>query len=100
MSRSPVAANEAEPLLSAETPFASSSRLSYNSTDNRQPRDMATAAEHGVDGEKLNNGDQHSPTRSSAMIDESEEEGSSLYEKKCVLINRELDAMGMGRYQW
>ncbi|ORX38559.1 major facilitator superfamily domain-containing protein [Kockovaella imperatae] len=24
----------------------------------------------------------------------------SLYEKKSVLINRELDAMGMGRYQW
>lgn len=24
----------------------------------------------------------------------------SLYDKKCVLINREIDAMGMGRYQW
>lgn len=27
-------------------------------------------------------------------------EGLSLYEKKCVLVNREIDAMGMGRYQW
>lgn len=27
-------------------------------------------------------------------------EGLSLYDKKCVLINREIDAMGMGRYQW
>lgn len=27
-------------------------------------------------------------------------EGLSLYEKKCVLIERELDAMGMGKYQW
>jgi hypothetical protein len=27
-------------------------------------------------------------------------EGLSLYDKKCVLINREVDAMGMGRYQW
>ncbi|KAI0205497.1 membrane transporter [Astrocystis sublimbata] len=24
----------------------------------------------------------------------------TLYEKKCLLINREIDAMGMGRYQW
>ncbi|KAF2083523.1 MFS general substrate transporter [Saccharata proteae CBS 121410] len=24
----------------------------------------------------------------------------SLYEKKCMLINREIDAMGMGKYQW
>lgn len=27
-------------------------------------------------------------------------DGMSLYDKKCVLVNRELDAMGMGRYQW
>lgn len=24
----------------------------------------------------------------------------SLYEKKCILINREIDSHGMGRYQW
>ena len=24
----------------------------------------------------------------------------SLYEKKCFLINREINAMGMGKYQW
>lgn len=24
----------------------------------------------------------------------------SLYEKKCTLINREIDSHGMGRYQW
>lgn len=24
----------------------------------------------------------------------------TLYEKKCVLINREIDAIGMGYYQW
>jgi len=29
-----------------------------------------------------------------------EMEGLTLYEKKCVLINREMDANGMGRYQW
>ena len=27
-------------------------------------------------------------------------EGLTLYEKKCVLINREIDANGMGKYQW
>nr|POE65971.1 putative mfs-type transporter pb1e7.08c [Quercus suber] len=27
-------------------------------------------------------------------------EGLTLYEKKCVLINREIDSNGMGRYQW
>ncbi|KZF26345.1 MFS general substrate transporter [Xylona heveae TC161] len=29
-----------------------------------------------------------------------EMEGLTLFERKCVLVNRELDAMGMGRYQW
>lgn len=27
-------------------------------------------------------------------------EGLTLFEKKCVLINREVNDMGMGRYQW
>ncbi|KAF6809377.1 membrane transporter [Colletotrichum sojae] len=27
-------------------------------------------------------------------------EGLTVYEKKCVLINREIDAQGMGKYQW
>ncbi len=27
-------------------------------------------------------------------------DGLTLYEKKCVLINREVDSMGMGKYQW
>lgn len=26
--------------------------------------------------------------------------GMTLFEKKCMLINREIDDMGMGRYQW
>jgi len=29
-----------------------------------------------------------------------EMEGLTVYEKKCVLINREIDSNGMGRYQW
>lgn len=27
-------------------------------------------------------------------------DGLTLYEKKCVLINREIEAQGMGKYQW
>ncbi|KAH8172437.1 major facilitator superfamily protein [Sarocladium implicatum] len=33
-------------------------------------------------------------------LDLSQLEGLTLYEKKCVLVNREIDAQGMGRYQW
>ena len=34
------------------------------------------------------------------MSDASEMEGLSLYEKKAMLVNRELDSHGMGKYQW
>ena len=27
-------------------------------------------------------------------------EGQSLYDKKIMIVNREFDSMGMGRYQW
>ncbi len=27
-------------------------------------------------------------------------EGLTLYEKKCVILNREIDFQGMGKYQW
>ncbi|KAJ6438770.1 membrane transporter [Purpureocillium lavendulum] len=33
-------------------------------------------------------------------VDASDLDGLTLYEKKCVLVNREIDAQGMGRYQW
>ncbi|KAH5605162.1 hypothetical protein HBI26_059220 [Parastagonospora nodorum] len=91
--------DEAEPLLNPEDTFASSSRLSYSSTDNRRPRNMASAAEQH-DHEKLTNGDQSYPERSDHLASELPDEGSTLYDKKCILINREIDAMGMGRYQW
>lgn len=35
-----------------------------------------------------------------ASIDPAEFEGLTLYEKKCVLINHEIDNNGMGKYQW
>ena len=35
-----------------------------------------------------------------ALATDPELEGLTLYEKKAVLVNRELDQQGMGRYQW
>lgn len=37
---------------------------------------------------------------SSPNMDASDLRGLSLYQRKCTLINREIDAYGMGRYQW
>jgi hypothetical protein len=49
----------------------------------------------------------YSPTRAGDSDDlaeryanDAELTGLSLYEKKCVLVNRELEMLGMGRYQW
>ncbi|KAF2661078.1 MFS general substrate transporter [Lophiostoma macrostomum CBS 122681] len=39
------------------------------------------------------------PERSKSLAEELEE-GTTLYEKKCILVNREIDALGMGKYQW
>jgi len=36
----------------------------------------------------------------SALDNADDMEGMTVYEKKCVLINREIDNNGMGRYQW
>ena len=36
----------------------------------------------------------------SAFDHDGDMEGMTVYEKKCVLINREIDNNGMGRYQW
>jgi MFS family permease len=98
MSGSFMSSCEVEPLLGQDAAFASSSRVSYSSTDNRIPSDMATATEH--DHEKSSTGRPESPNRSNSLAAALGEEGISLYEKKCVLINREIDEMGMGRYQW
>ena len=35
-----------------------------------------------------------------SVADASTLRGLSLYEKKCHLVNREIDRQGMGRYQW
>ena len=43
--------------------------------------------------------EEHSGSRH-PILDDPELEGLSLYEKKALLVNRELDSHGMGRYQW
>ena len=35
-----------------------------------------------------------------AILDDPELDGLTLYEKKALLVNRELDEHGMGKYQW
>ena len=35
-----------------------------------------------------------------AILDDPAMDGLTLYEKKALLVNRELDAHGMGKYQW
>ncbi|KAK5132664.1 hypothetical protein LTR08_008786 [Meristemomyces frigidus] len=45
-------------------------------------------------------GDETMGASFSGIVNPEELEGLTLYEKKCVLINREIDNNGMGRYQW
>ncbi|KAL9045004.1 MAG: hypothetical protein Q9214_001899 [Letrouitia sp. 1 TL-2023] len=40
------------------------------------------------------------PVKDGGVATDVEMEGLSLYEKKALLVNRELDSHGMGRYQW
>lgn len=40
------------------------------------------------------------PAKDGGVAADIEMEGLSLYEKKALLVNRELDSHGMGKYQW
>jgi MFS family permease len=103
MSRRSSEASEGDALLSAGEVIASSSR-NYSTHDNtsitegantRDGRLLATDKEKSVGHIPSND-----PERSRSLVEEIEDEGISLYEKKCKLVNREIDLMGMGRYQW
>ncbi|KAI4091573.1 MAG: hypothetical protein LQ344_004053 [Seirophora lacunosa] len=50
----------------------------------------------GVVGETPNG----KPTAFDAIVNDPEMAGLTLYEKKALLVNRELDSHGMGKYQW
>ncbi|KAL8729888.1 MAG: hypothetical protein Q9166_004445 [cf. Caloplaca sp. 2 TL-2023] len=40
------------------------------------------------------------PTEYNGIVNDPEMDGLTLYEKKALLVNRELDSHGMGKYQW
>ncbi|KAF2143608.1 uncharacterized protein K452DRAFT_267822 [Aplosporella prunicola CBS 121167] len=49
---------------------------------------------------RTNSADGIEAARSASLNEALSAKDLSLYEKKCVLVNREIDNMGMGRYQW
>lgn len=40
------------------------------------------------------------PSFRNGVLDDPEMDGLTLYEKKALLVNREFNAQGMGKYQW
>jgi hypothetical protein len=90
--------NERDALLNVNETVASSSR-SYSALDHT---DLKRGNPLRADREKPDGVDRiEGVERSSSLAEELEdEEAISLYDKKCLLINREIDRMGMGRYQW
>ncbi|KAL6161731.1 hypothetical protein ACJQWK_08433 [Exserohilum turcicum] len=102
MTQTSYEASEGEALLNASNAIASSS-ATYSTLDSvdfdrsAHTKRVLSAAEK----EKLIalNG-AVDPDEAFPLAKELEETDISLYEKKCALINHEIDLMGMGRYQW
>ncbi|KAH9882122.1 hypothetical protein J1614_001294 [Plenodomus biglobosus] len=89
MANRSVDANETEALLTQEESYASSSSLDV---------DHSSRTTHLETPRFTTDDDDQECTQSLAeQLDEGE---LSLYERKCLLINREIDILGMGRYQW
>ena len=40
------------------------------------------------------------PVRSASLEEIYQIEDRSLYDRKCMIVNREIERLGMGRYQW
>lgn len=59
---------------------------------------MASMKETGDAGITL--GPDGKMTEFQDIINDPEMDGLTLYEKKALLVNRELDSHGMGKYQW
>ena len=57
------------------------------------------STEKALEGGVTSSTEEHAGSRH-AILDDPELEGLSLYEKKALLVNRELDSHGMGKYQW
>lgn len=71
-------------------------RVPRNDSYGTVPNTMATSKEFRLeDGKPVTlSMDRH------AILDDPELDSLTLYEKKALLVNRELDAHGMGKYQW
>jgi MFS family permease len=90
-------ATEIDPLLDFGTAVATSSRRTFSPGADSQDAKQRTTKE---DTEKDYDADTNKSHQADSLIDGSDKAEGSPYEKKCVLIDREIDAMGMGRYQW
>ncbi|KAF1943026.1 MFS general substrate transporter [Clathrospora elynae] len=106
MSRTNIEAEEGGALLDANNAVASSSRTYSTFDDATNSANMASAREGNTSSTE---DDKERPDGAGRVCDPEsyhslaellEEKDASLYEKKCLLINREIDIMGMGRYQW
>lgn len=82
--------HEAEPLLNQEENYVSASPLDTDRSTilNRSANSQIAPAE---DDDK---------TSTPSLAEQLDEGQLSLYERKCLLIDQEIDHMGMGRYQW
>lgn len=88
-----------------DDPDDSSIPLMYlHSTADKDPSlqplmaDVEYKSSGGIQPERLS--DDEGAVRSTSLTEALNGEGLSLFEKKCLLINKEIDDMGMGRYQW
>lgn len=103
MSQRNSATGEHEALLNTSEVVPSSSR-NYSTLDNADHYQRPASREETqlvADKEKLIGHDQsYDSERSYSSVEELGDGDVSLYERKCLLVNREIDLMGMGRYQW
>ncbi|KAJ4346069.1 hypothetical protein N0V95_005744 [Ascochyta clinopodiicola] len=86
---------ETEPLLAPEVSISSSSRTADNSSF---PPSMAAILDK-IEKE-VNELDNESDTEHSQALCDALSDDATLYDKKCLLVDRQIDAFGMGRYQW
>lgn len=86
--------SENEPLLSSEA-LGSSSRSTDNATF---PPSMAAILDK-IEKE-VNELDNESTSIISQSLKDVFADDATLYDKKCLLVDRQIDAYGMGRYQW
>ena len=77
------------------------SRVPFRDLDPAETTPFVTDMDDsGKGAEALDRPDESTIARVSSPLSIVGSERSSLYERKCVIVNDEFDRMGMGRYQW